>query len=66
MCTVKEKGGKADRKPYPLPNSLRTPYRNLKYEKLSRLCPETSTKFYVHEFGFWTLLYTLRVRIARL
>ncbi len=22
--------------------------------KLSRLCPETSTKLYVHEFGFWT------------
>jgi hypothetical protein len=22
---------------------------------LSRLCPETSTKLYVHEFGFWTL-----------
>ncbi len=29
------------RKPY------RKPYRNLKYENLSRLCQETSTKFYV-------------------
>jgi hypothetical protein len=26
-------------------------YRNLKF-KNSRLCPETSTKLYVHEFGF--------------
>ncbi len=23
--------------------------------ELSRLCQETSTKFYVHEFGFWTV-----------
>jgi hypothetical protein len=64
VYTVKEKRGKADRKPYPLPSSLRNPYRNLEYEKLSRLCPEASTKF--HEFGFWTLLYTLGVRITRL
>jgi hypothetical protein len=27
-------------------------YGNLKYENSSRLCPETSTKLYVHEFGF--------------
>jgi len=30
--TVKEKGGKPDRKPYPLPYCLRNPYRNLKSE----------------------------------
>ena len=30
--SVKEKGGKPDRKPYPLPYGLRTPCRNLKYE----------------------------------
>ncbi len=30
--TVKEKGGKPDRKPYPLPYGLRNPYRNLKSE----------------------------------
>ncbi len=30
--TVKEKGGKPDRKPYPLPCSLRNPSRNLKAE----------------------------------
>jgi hypothetical protein len=28
--TVKEKGGKPDRKPYPLLYGLRNPYRNLK------------------------------------
>ncbi len=33
LYTVKEKGGKPDRKPYPLPYSLRNPYRNLKSEK---------------------------------
>ncbi len=31
--SVKEKGGKPDRKAYPLPYSLRNPYRNLKSEK---------------------------------
>jgi hypothetical protein len=30
--TVKEKGGKPDRKPYPLPYGLRNPYGNFKYE----------------------------------
>jgi hypothetical protein len=32
MYTEKEKGGKPDRKPYPLPYGLRNPYRNLKSE----------------------------------
>ncbi len=32
MYTVKEKGGKTDRKPYPLSYGLRNPYRNLKSE----------------------------------
>jgi hypothetical protein len=32
LYTAKEKGGKSDRKPYPLPYGLRNPYRNLKYE----------------------------------
>ncbi len=32
LYTVKEKGEKPDRKPYPLPNGLRNPYRNLKSE----------------------------------
>jgi hypothetical protein len=30
--SVKEKGGKPERKPYPLPCGLRNPYRNLKSE----------------------------------
>jgi len=34
LYTVKEKGGKPDRKPYPLLYGLRNPYGNLKtYEK---------------------------------
>jgi hypothetical protein len=45
-------GGKLDRKPHPLTYGLRNPYRNFKSES-PRLCPETSTKMYVHEFGFW-------------
>jgi hypothetical protein len=49
LHTVKEEGGKRDRKPYPLPYGLRNPYRNLKSENSQ----ETSIKLYVHEFGFW-------------
>jgi hypothetical protein len=40
LYTVKEKGGKPDRKPYTPPYGLRNPDRN----------PEISTKLYVHEF----------------
>jgi hypothetical protein len=32
LDTVKEKGGKPDRKPHPLPYGLRNPYGNLKSE----------------------------------
>jgi hypothetical protein len=32
LYTVKEKEGKPDRKPHPLPYGLRNPYRNLKSE----------------------------------
>jgi hypothetical protein len=32
LYTVKEKGGKPGRKPYPLPYGLRIPYRNLMSE----------------------------------
>jgi hypothetical protein len=32
LYTVKEKGGKPDRKPYPIPYGLCNPYRNLKSE----------------------------------
>jgi hypothetical protein len=50
-CTVylKEKGGKPDRKLYPLHCGLR---KKPQVWELSRLCPETSTKLHVHEFGF--------------
>jgi hypothetical protein len=40
---TKEKGGKPDKKPYPLPYGLRI--------HTERLCPETSMKLYVHQFG---------------
>jgi hypothetical protein len=61
LYTVKEKGGK----PYPLSNGLRNPYRNLKSEELSRLCPETLTKLYVYEFGFLTIVYTVQARLEQ-
>jgi hypothetical protein len=32
LYTVKEKGGKPDGKPYPLPYGIINPYRNLKSE----------------------------------
>jgi hypothetical protein len=32
LYSAKEKGGKPDRKPHPLPYGLRNPYRNLKSE----------------------------------
>jgi hypothetical protein len=65
LYTVKEKGGKPDRTPYPIPNGLRNQYRNLKSEcELSRLCPETSTKLYVQEFGFW-LKFTQWLLVVR-
>jgi hypothetical protein len=44
--------GKPDRKPYPFHYVLRNPYRKTSSLELSRLCPETSTKLYVNEFGF--------------
>jgi hypothetical protein len=46
LYTVKEKGGKSDRKPYPLPYGLRNPYRNLKSE-IPRSINEKV------KFGFW-------------
>jgi rRNA maturation protein Nop10 len=30
LYTVKEKGGKTERKPHPLPSGVRNPYRNLR------------------------------------
>jgi hypothetical protein len=34
--SAKEKGGKSDRKPFPLPYGLRNPYRSLKSEVMPR------------------------------
>jgi hypothetical protein len=47
---------KPDGKPYPLPYGLGNPYRNLKFENSQDYAPVTSTKLYVHEFGFKLLL----------
>jgi hypothetical protein len=41
MYTVKEKEGKPDGKPYPLPYGLRNPYKNLKSEIMHRNLNET-------------------------
>jgi hypothetical protein len=47
--TVKEKGRKPDKKPYPLPYGLRNPYRNLKSESSQDYAQKPQR---VHEFGF--------------
>jgi hypothetical protein len=47
LFTVKEEGGKPDRKTHPFPYDLTNPNRNLKSGELSRL--------HVHEFGFCCL-----------
>jgi hypothetical protein len=55
LYAVKEKGRKPDKKP-PTPPSLWFKKSTQKPQvwELKRLCPETSKKLYVHEFGFWT------------
>jgi hypothetical protein len=57
LYTVKDKGGKPDRKPHPLSYGLKNPNRNVKSGELSRVFPETSKKLYVHEFSFRALCY---------
>jgi hypothetical protein len=58
--SVKEKGGKPDRKPHPLHYGLRNPSRNLKSENsISCTCgievpAGTSMKLNIHEFSFST------------
>ncbi len=54
-ATEHRKGEKPDRKPYPLPFGLKKSIQKPQVWELSRLCPETSAKLYVHEFGFWDL-----------
>jgi hypothetical protein len=53
VYTIKEKGGNPDKKTtLPLLYGLRNFYR---IPELLRLCPENSTKLYVHELGFRTI-----------
>ncbi len=52
LYTVKEKGGKPDRKQYPLTLWFKKSIQKPQVWEHSRLWPETSTKLYVHEFGF--------------
>jgi hypothetical protein len=56
LYTVKEKAGKPDRDPYHLPYGLIKSIQKPQVWELSRLCPKTSKKSYVHEFGFRELL----------
>jgi hypothetical protein len=54
LYTVKEKGGKTYIKTYHLPYGLRIQMESssLRTPEIT-VCPETSKKLYVHEFGFW-------------
>ena len=45
MYTVKEKGGKPDRKPHPLLYGLRNPYRNFKSENSQVYAQKPRRKF---------------------
>jgi hypothetical protein len=57
--SVKEKGGKPDRKTMPPSLWFKKSIQNLKSENSKRLCPETSALFYVHEFGFFINVLTI-------
>jgi hypothetical protein len=50
MYTAKGKGGKPDRKPYPIPYGLRNPFINLRSESL-KIMSRILKKLYIHEFG---------------
>jgi hypothetical protein len=54
LYTVKEKGGKPDRNPCPLPYGLRIHTETSNLRTLKIMPQETSTKLYVHESGFST------------
>jgi hypothetical protein len=56
LDTVKKKGGQPERKPYPLPYDFKKSIQKPQVWELSTLYPETSSKLYVHEFGFWKQL----------
>ena len=57
--SVKEKGGKPDRKQYPPSLWFKKSIQKPQVLELSRLCPETSTKLTVLEVGFtkWHLFH---------
>ncbi len=57
LYTVKEREGNMIENHTPHPYCLRNPYRNLKSEYSQDLGAETSTKVYVHEFGFRTVTH---------
>ncbi len=61
LYTVKEKGGKPDRKPYPLPYGLKNPYRNLKSENSQDYAqkPQQNCTFMNSSSGLYTVQYTL-------
>jgi hypothetical protein len=54
LYTVKEKGGKRDRKNHILSLWFKESIKKPQVWELSRLCPEISMKLYIHEFGFWS------------
>ncbi len=54
LYTVNEKGGKPDKKNHTLTVWFNKSIQKPRVWELSRLCPDTSTKLYVHEFGLWT------------
>jgi hypothetical protein len=54
LYTVKEKGGKPDRKPYPIPYGLRNPHRNLKSENSQDYAQKRKCTFMISDSGFWT------------
>jgi hypothetical protein len=51
LYTVKEKGGKPDRKPYPLPYGLRIHAETSSLRTL-KIMPKNLTEIVFHEFGF--------------
>ncbi len=59
LYTVKEKGGNLLEKPYYLFLCFKKSIQKPQVWELSRLCPENSTKLYVHEFGLTTVQHCL-------
>ncbi len=61
LYTVKGRGGKSDRKPYPFSHGLRNPYRNLKSESFQDYAqkPQRNYTLVNSKFGFRTV-YTVK------